>query len=712
MGNKSVRVLLVDDDEDDYLITRDYLLENDRNAYQLTWLSHYDKALVAMQSQSFDVCLVDYRLGAHTGLELLRAATQHGFTAPFILLTGQGDRDTDYEAMQAGAADYLVKSQLTAAVLERSIRYAMKDAQTLVALRASEERYALAARGANDGLWDWDLTKNESYYSSRWKSMLGYAENSIGNSPEEWFSRVHPDDYQELERELAAHLEGQTPHFQHEHRMLHSQGDYRWMLSRGIAIRDSNGTAYRMAGSQTDITERREAEEKLLHDASHDALTGLPNRQSFMERLRRSLERAKMGDDYIFAVLFLDLDRFKIINDSLGHQVGDLLLVEIARRLELALRPSDMLARLGGDEFVILLDHLHAENDAAFVAERIQKVLAAPLRIGERDVFTTASIGITLSSGHSESAEAILRDADTAMYRAKSNGKARYEIFDPVMRENAIRIMQLETDLRRALTNGEFVLYYQPIISLEQGKLAGFESLIRWQRPGKGFVNPVEFIPVAEDNGLINPIGNWVLEESCRQMRVWQAAFPKLHPITISVNLSAKQFSQADLIETIAAILANAGLAASYLKLEITESVLMDNADSAAEMLTELKALGSQIAIDDFGTGYSSFSHLHRFPIDTLKIDRAFVSRMDSSHDSSEIVHAILMLAHNLKMEVVAEGVETTAQLKQLRLLGCDYAQGFFLGKPMSAAEALAYISEEIAPPEAQQQFVQGGAAC
>ena len=691
-----VKIMVADDEQTDYVVIRDLLAEHQNPPLEITCLPRNKGTLAALLQASYDVCFVGCDTGTLNGLEWLWEAQASGNQTPVIVLTEPNDYELNLALLQAGATDYLVKSQLTASLLDCAIRAALRATQTLAALRASEERYALTAHGANDGLWDWDLKKNEVHFSARWKSMLGYAEVAIGNSPEEWFSRVHPDDYAALERALAAHLDGQTPHFEHEHRMLHQDGNYYWMLSRGIAVRDETGKGRRMVGSQTDITLRRQAEEKLRYGALHDDLTGLPNRTAFMERLRRSLERARLDDQYVFAVLFVDLDRFKIINDSLGHRVGDQLLIEIARRLETALRPSDLVGRLGGDEFVVLIDHLREEHDVAYVAERIQKILSVPITLGDREVFSTVSIGITMSSSLSECAEDLLRDADTAMHRAKLNGKARFEIFDPQMREQALRIMQMETDLRRALGREEFVLYYQPIISFDSGRLAGFEALIRWNHPLRGFVGPAEFIPIAEDNGMINPIGRWVLQEACRQMREWQQQHPGGLPLTISVNLSGKQFSQPDLIEVIAGILRETGLPAPFLKLEITETVIMENADSAAEMLNELKALGSQLAIDDFGTGYSSFSHLHRFPIDTLKIDRAFVSRMDTSRESSEIVRTILSLAHNLKMSVVAEGVETSAQIKQLRNLGCEYGQGYFLHRPMPAADAEKLIVEEI----------------
>jgi diguanylate cyclase (GGDEF)-like protein/PAS domain S-box-containing protein len=691
-----VKIMLADEAQTDYFLLRDLLAQHQTSPLEITLLPRDEASLTRLLQGDYELCFLSCEADTLRGLEWLWEAQARGNRTPVIALTESDDHELNMVLLEAGASDYLVKSHLTASLLDCAIRAARRTAQTQEALRVSEERYELTAHGANDGLWDWDLPNNEANFSPRWKAMLGYADEEIGNSPEDWFSRVHPEDYASLERALAAHLDGQTPHFEHEHRMLHQDGSYSWMLSRGVAVRDAGGKGRRVVGSQTDITLRRQAEEKLRYGALHDELTGLANRTSFMTRLRRSLERARFDDQYVFAVLMLDLDRFKLINDSLGHRVGDQLLMEIARRLVTALRPSDMVARLGGDEFVVLIDHLREEHDVAYVAERIQKILSVPILLDEREVFTTVSIGITMSSSLSDGAEDLLREADTAMHRAKLNGKARFEIFDPQMREQALRLMQLETDLRRALSREEFMLYYQPIISFESGRLAGFEALIRWNHPQKGFVGPAEFIPISEDNGMINPIGRWVLQEACRQMREWQRKFVGSLPLTMSVNLSGKQFSQPNLIEMIAGILKETELPAPFLKLEITETVLMENSALAAEMLSELKALGSQLAIDDFGTGYSSFSHLHCFPIDTLKIDRAFVSRMDISLESAEIVRTILTLAHNLKMSVVAEGVETSAQIKQLRNLGCEYGQGYFIHRPMPAAEAGKLIAEEM----------------
>lgn len=588
----------------------------------------------------------------------------------------------------------LVGAVVTFQDITERVGAATKAAQTQEALRESQERYELAVSGANDGLWDWNLKTNEIYFSPRWKSMLGCEESEISNTPDAWFERVHPEDIEQLKGQISLHLEGLTPHFENEHRILHKDGTYRWMLIRGMAVRDTNGKASRMAGSQTDITERKQVEKQLLHDAFHDVLTGLPNRALFRDRLGQAIERSKRTSDYFFAVLFLDIDRFKVINDSLGHMIGDQLLVAIAQRLKACLRGGDTVARLGGDEFTILLDDVKNINNATDIAERIHLELMHPFSLNEQEVFTTASIGIAIGGG-SQSAPAIgydcpenlLRDADTAMYRAKSMGRARHEVFDTTMHTRAVALLQLENDLRRAIERDEFQLHYQPIVSLTTGRLDGFEALVRWQHPERGLISPAEFIPIAEETGLIVPIGLWVLYNACYQMYDWQQFYPELL-LTISVNLSSKQFLQPDLVKQIDQILRETRLDARSLKLEITESAVMENAESAIKMLFQLKALGVHLHIDDFGTGYSSLSYLHRFPIDQLKIDRSFISRIGAKDDSLEIVRAIVTLAHTLELNVTAEGVETAEQLSQLREMECEYGQGYFFAKPLTQESA------------------------
>jgi diguanylate cyclase (GGDEF)-like protein len=437
-----------------------------------------------------------------------------------------------------------------------------------------------------------------------------------------------------------------------------------------------------------------ETKEHFRHAAFHDSLTGLPNRAMFTELLKAEMDNSQRRDAHMFAVLFLDLDRFKNINDSLGHTHGDLLLVAFAERLERALRPVDTLARFGGDEFAILLSGMSDATDAVRVAQRISEELSQPFVLDKNSAFATSSIGIALSSTGYDRPEDILRDADTAMYRAKENGKARYEVFDQGMHARAVSRLQLESDLRRAVEEKQFCVFYQPIICLENGRLSGFEALVRWNHPRRGLVSPADFIPVAEETGLIVPIGEWVLYEACKHIRKMQVAFPSHRSLSLSVNLSARQVAQPDLLDRIQDALAISKLDPHCLKLEITESVVMENAEAATLMFKQLRAIGVQLSIDDFGTGYSSLSYLHRFPLNYLKIDRSFVMRLTTDNDNA-IVRTILTLARNLGMEVIAEGIETEEQYQQLRMLGCEYGQGYLFSHPVGNEGVLHLLAQD-----------------
>jgi diguanylate cyclase (GGDEF)-like protein/PAS domain S-box-containing protein len=562
-----------------------------------------------------------------------------------------------------------------------------KRAET--ALRRSEERYALAALGASDGLWDWDLKTNEIFFSARFGEMLGVAGGTVPatTGPRDWFTRVSPSDRDRLGMEIVAHLEGLTAHFESEHRLKHEDGSWRWMLCRGLAVRDEHGRAYRFAGSFTDITERKLLEQQVLHDAFHDALTGLPNRALFMDRAGRAVERSKRNPDYAFAVLVVDLDRFKVVNDGLGYRAGDDLIREAAVRIARCLRPEDTVARLGGDEFALLLEDLEDVSDATRLASRIAGVLHLPS--GPQQLVISASVGIALSATGYETAEDVLRDADIALHRAKAGGRARYEIFDPAMHHRALALLEMETDLRRGLDRDEFLAGYQPIVAIGSGKLAGFEALLRWRHPSRGMVLPADFVEVAEETGLIVPLGRWILREACRHASGWRARFGVDLPV--SVNLSGRQLTEPDVVEQVARILEETGLPGRLLGLEVTESVLMANLDSAAQKLRRLKDLGVRIAIDDFGTGYSSMSLLHRFPIDVLKLDRSFVARIPGP--GSPTVRALVALAHNLDMEVVAEGVETAAQRESLAGLECAFGQGHLFSEAVSPERAAELVA-------------------
>ena len=552
-------------------------------------------------------------------------------------------------------------------------------------LRVSEERYTLAVGGANDGIWDWDLDTDTVYFSPRWKSMLGFMDGEIGDQPEELFGRVHPEDLTKLKEDVNLHLEGLTPHLQSEFRVFHKDGAYRWMLYRGLAVNNNGSRPARLAGSQTDITDRKRAEQLLEHKALHDELTDLPNRALFMDRLGHVLEHARRHPEYQAVVLFMDLDRFKLINDSLGHATGDMLLIAISRRLLGCLRPNDTISRFGGDEFAILLEDIKQISEATRIAERIQRELTKSFELNGHRVITTASIGIALVSSSYQRAEDVLRDADNAMYRAKTRGKARYEIFDSQMHVQVLTQLKLEADLRQAIEREELRLVYQPILSLQSSQIIGVEALLRWQHPERGLLNPADFLGMAEETGLIVPVGAWVLREACTQGRAWhETGFPDLR---MAVNISARQFMEKNLPQLVKSTLMKTGFPSHCLEIEITEKTAMQDIDLTIRTLVELSGVEVQVSIDDFGSGYSALGYLKRFPVNSLKIDRSFISDVISDPDDAAITSAIIAMAHVLKLKVVAEGVETEAQLEFLKSQQCHYFQGYLISRPQSVED-------------------------
>ena len=566
------------------------------------------------------------------------------------------------------------------------------------ALRHSEERYALAAQAANDGLWAWDFTTGRLFLSPRWKEILGRGPDELPDAAESWFSHIHPDDAAEVQRQLGLHLEGRTTCFECEHRILHQDGTYRWVLNRGQAVFEDDGHAVRMAGSMADITGRKQAEERLVHDALHDALSGLPNRLLFRDRLEHVLGRNRRGMVSAYAVLYLDLDRFKIINDSLGHDAGDRLLAEIGLHLASIVRPGDTAARLGGDEFAVLLEDLDCQASAVSIARRVLNELTRSVRIAGEDVHTRPSIGIAFGDADTNAAEELIRSADLAMYAAKRKGTG-VEVYDRGMHAEVVTKMRVEAELHTAVEQNQLFLCYQPIFSLRNGRLAGIETLMRWRHPERGVVSPAQFIPMLEETRLIVPVTRWLIAETVKSVHAWGRPKAGTRPLLVTINVSAISFLHSNLVEDIESAVRRAQLAPGSLGIELTESALMDDPEVAERQLAALRSMGVYTIIDDFGTGYSSLAYLSRLPFDKIKIDRSFVAGMGEQQDSLGIVRAIVALAHDLDKELVAEGVETQAQLHALTALGCEFAQGFLLGHPVPEAEARDLVARHLAHP-------------
>jgi diguanylate cyclase (GGDEF)-like protein/PAS domain S-box-containing protein len=631
-----------------------------------------------------DLLIIDMMLmGECDGIET--AVRMRTFTdIPIILIFSFADEQTIARARLSAPSACLIKP-IEESQLHFTVQMALCNYQLEEKLRKSEERYQLATDASNNGIWDWNLKTDEIYYSPRWKAMLGYDEDEIKASPEEWQKRIHPDDLKQFQRDLASTINGTSGRFECEYRMEHSNRKIVWVITRGLIVRDKSGIARRMAGSQTDNTTHKMEENRLNFDALHDSLTGLPNRVLFMDRLAFRLGRTIRHPDELFGVLYLDLDRFKVVNDSLGHSAGDQLLITIATRIQKCLRPEDTVSRLSGDEFAILLSDVKNVNEAVLVSDRIRSSLVTTTLLGSIERSTTASIGIAMFNKNYQKPEEILRDADLAMYRAKALGRNRHEIFNSSMLLGAVALLQMEGDLKHAVAHKEWQVLYQPIVSVKTEKTIGVEALLRWQHPQLGTVMPLDFISIAEDTGYIIPIGEHVLREACLNVKAWRDAGQL--GLWVAVNLSARQFHDQNLVGKIAHILADTGLAGEGLRLEVTESVAMFDVEYTIKTLKELEKLGVYSLLDDFGTGYSSLNYLKLFPLKVLKIDQSFIQDIKINKNNEAIILAVIAMARSLKLEVIAEGVEKIEQLDFLRSLFCDNVQGYFLNYPLSVKE-------------------------
>lgn len=708
IADASLRVLIVEDCDDDAVLLR---RELKRAGFEdLTWaqVQTADDFKTILQTQPWDVVLSDYKLphfSAPAALDLLK---QSGQDIPFIVVSGTVGEATAVALMRAGACDYVMKDNLSR--LGEAVRRELRDAQDRRERQQAEndlertrELLKLAIEGSGIGLWNWHLPSGTVWVNDRCIQMLDYSPTTLDFTRyETWVPLIHPDDQEKHLAALAAHLENLTPTFDSEIRLRHREGHWVWVLNRGKVVEwDADDKPQLLSGTLTDITERKQAEEErhqaaaqILYNSLHDALTGLPNRNFLKQRLELAIQRSRRYPQAQFAVLFLDLDHFKVINDSLGHQAGDDILVAVANTLGGMVRSSDMAARLGGDEFVLLLEEVDSFQVVEVVAERLLEELQKPFLVQGREVFLNASLGIVTSLAQYQDPTEPLRDADIAMYRAKARGRGCFVIFDDSMRQQMLDRLQLEQDLRRAIDHQELVLHYQPILRLATGQVCGFEVLVRWHHPQRGLLLPIEFIPIAEETGLIVPLDRWVLKTGLQQLALWQRHYPYLAHLTLSFNVSIQDLWRDDLIPYLQSILAQSALSPCCLNLEITESTLIQNIQAMALRLQQLRDLGLSITIDDFGTGYSSLSYLHQLPVSALKIDRTFVTTMETHGPSANIVETLITLSNRLGLEAVAEGVETDHQRKQLHGLGCELAQGHWFTHPLSAPDAERWLVE------------------
>jgi diguanylate cyclase (GGDEF)-like protein/PAS domain S-box-containing protein len=692
-------VLIVDDDMAERLLMREAL---HGNSLVVEEAENGEEALAVFERCSPDLVLMDVKMPKMDGFtacaEMRKLAG--GQYAVIVLVTGLEDFESIRRAFDVGATDFVTKP-VNWPLLSHRVRYLLRAGKAFRNLRQSEKRLSIAQNIASLGNWDWDIDKNSVFCSAQMYRIFDLSSEEHPAKYETFLERVHPDERASVKDLVRKALHAKKP-YSIDYRIVLPGGVCRNVHEQADVVHDEKGNPVSMHGTVQDITERINAEEKIRFLAYYDGLTGLPNRQLFLEHFNQALYAAQRDGSKV-ALLYLDLDRFKRINDTLGHSAGDILLKEISICLADNIRSADIVAkaclpckpgvtlsRLGGDEFAILLSRLAEEEHAGRVAQRILDLLSLPIMIAGQEVYISGSIGITLFPSDGEDADTLLRNADVAMYHAKESGRNSFQFFSAQMNQRAMEKLSIETDLKKALERNELLLYYQPQIDLQTGKVVGVEALIRWQHPRLGMVSPGMFIPIAEESGLIVDIGQWVLLEACRQAMLWQQA--GFAPVRMGVNISSLQFKQQNLASLVRRVLQETGFDARYLDLELTESAIMQNVSQINDTLIELKEIGVNLSVDDFGTGYSSMSYLKRFPLDTLKIDRSFVMDITTDANDAAIIKAIIVLAKSLGLKTIAEGVETSEQLAFLQEQRCDEMQGFFISRPLPDREVERFL--------------------
>ena len=675
------------------------LRELKKSGYDITWkkVDSEESFCNLLSEEQWNVILSEDTINTHFNIyDIIRVKNEMQLETPIILVCETIKSENLLQIIKGGCNNCVFKnnlSNLVSIVMNELHSYKLKYQkeqelnkikENYDALVFDVKRYKLAVEGSNDGIWDWDIVNDTAYISFKWKEMLNISSCEFENFEGIWLELIHPEDLNTFDEALTSYFEKKTPYFICEYRLKTKEADYIWVLTKGKAIRDNKGNPIKMAGSHTNITDKKKAEAEINHLAYFDTVTDLANRTLFEEKLNKCIANTNANKE-IFGLIYLDLDNFKNVNDTLGHAFGDLLLKNVAKLLKKHVNAEDIVARLSGDEFAIILPKLNTLEEINAIAEKIKDEFQNPFLLANHEVYVTVSMGIAIYPTDGEDQHTLLRNADTAMYCAKEKGKNSYEFYLHEMNKKVMEKLQLQNDLRRALKNNEFVVYYQPQVSMETSEIVGFEALVRWIHPVNGMIPPFRFIPEAEEMGLITDIGEFVLRTACKQNKQWQEL--GYSPKCMAINLSARQFQQKNLLKIIEEVLEETQLDTRWLELEITESICMNDLSFTIDLLNKFKDLGVTIALDDFGTGYSSLNYLKKLPIQSLKIDKSFVDNITNDDKELAIAKAITTLAHTMDLSIVAEGVETEEQFSVLKELDCDKAQGYLFSRPLPAEE-------------------------